>query len=140
LAPDRRTIAGTFPDEDGWIRQLRLVSLSDGGSRDFAGFIPNADGIGYPLFSIPYWTPDSRAVHIRGCDSPDQVIDALRRCPNWSFDAETGERRRLADEAPIGSIHPDRRHVAFVDGKPAYEIWVMQDYLPGETSEPSTRE
>lgn len=138
LSPDRRTIAGTFPGDDGWHRHLRLISLSDGGARELARFIPNAEGMRYPLFSIPYWTPDGRAVHIRGCDSPDQLLEALKRCPNWSFDVETGQRRRLADEAPIGSIHPDGRRVAFVDGETSYEIWVMENYLPGETSEPGT--
>jgi hypothetical protein len=58
------------------------------------------------------------------------VIEALNRCPNWSFDVETGERRRLADNAPIGSIHPDGRRVAFADGETGYEVWVMENYLP----------
>ncbi len=144
LSPDRRTIAGMFdryeeagfdpqkPEENRWI--LRLVSLSDGASRDLAEFTPwvGDNAAGPAMFPELYWTPDSRAIHIRGCLSPDQVIEALNRCPNWSFDVETGERRRLADEAPMGSIHPDGRRVAFADGERAYEIWVMEDYLPSE--------
>ncbi|UCC81611.1 MAG: PD40 domain-containing protein [Gemmatimonadota bacterium] len=145
LSPDRRTIVGVFdpgenPPEDPWT--LRLVSLSDGASRDLAEFKPwvGDDAPGPSLFRALYWTPDSRSVHFRGCLSPDQLIEALNRCPNWSFDVETGERRRLADDAPIGSIHPDGRRVAFADGERAYEIWVMENYLPGEVSESGTRD
>ena len=134
LSPDRRTIAGVFDPvenlENPWT--LRLVSLSDGASRDLAEFKPwvGDDAAGPSVFPELYWTPDSRSVHFRGCLSPDQLIEALNRCPNWSFDVGTGERRRLADEAPIGSIHPDGRRVAFADGETAYEVWVMEDYLP----------
>jgi Tol biopolymer transport system component len=145
LSPDRRTIAGVFgpaenPAESPWT--LRLVSLSDGASRDLAEFKPWAadDAVGPSMWPELFWTPDSRSVHFRGCLSPVQVIEELNRCPNWSFDVETGERRRLADDAPIGSIHPDGRRVAFADGETSYEIWVMEDYLPGETPEPGTRE
>ena len=145
LSPDRRTIAGIFDtyetmdvekqEDYRWI--LRLVSLSDGASRDLAEFVFDEE---QGLRWATYWAPDSRSVHIRGCSSPDQLIEALKRCPNWSFDVETGERRRLADEAPIGSIHPEGRRVAFVDGETAYEVWVMEDYLPGEMSEPGRRD
>jgi hypothetical protein len=116
--------------ENPWT--LRLVSLSDGASRDLAEFLPwiGDDAAGPAMFPEVSWTPDSRSVHFRGCLSPDQVIEALNRCPNWAFDVETGERRRLADDAPIGSIHPDGRRVAFADGETAYEIWVMEGYLP----------
>ncbi|UCC71685.1 MAG: hypothetical protein JSV86_15085 [Gemmatimonadota bacterium] len=116
LSPDRRTIAGVFdryeetgfdpqkPEENRWI--LRLVSLSDGASRDLAEFTPfvGDNAAGPAMFENLSWTPDSRSFHFRGCFSPDQLIEALNRCPNWSFDVETGERRRLADDAPIGSI------------------------------------
>jgi Tol biopolymer transport system component len=138
LSPDRRTIASVFdpavnPAENPeypWT--LKLISLSDGASRDLAEFRPwvadDAPGpSGWPEL---FWTPDSRSLRFRGCLSPDQVIEALNRCPNWSFDVETGERRRLADDAPLGSIHPDGRRVAYADGETAYEVWVMKDYLP----------
>jgi Tol biopolymer transport system component len=145
LSPDRRTIAGMFdpgenPGENPWT--LRLVSLSDGASRDLAEFnaMIGDNAAGPAMFPELSWTPDSRSFHFRGCSSPDQLIEALQRCPNWAFDVETGERRRLADDAPMGSIHPDGRRVAFADGETAYEIWVMEDYLPGETSEPGTRD
>jgi Tol biopolymer transport system component len=145
LSPDRRTIAGIFdPAEDSgenpWT--LRLVSLSDGASRDLAEFHPwiGDDAPGRSLFPELSWTPDGRSIHARACISPDQLIETAGRCPNWSFDVETGERRRLADEAPIGSIHPDGRRVAFADGETAYEIWVMEDYLLGDMSEPGTRD
>ncbi len=145
LSPDRRTIAGMFDPADNLAESpwtLRLVSLSDGASRGLAEFLPwvGDNAPGRSLFPELNWTPDGRSIHIRGCTSPDQLIEALNRCPNWSFDVETGERRRLADDAPIGSIHPDGRRVAFADGERAYEIWVMEDYLPAETSEPGTRD
>lgn len=137
LSPDRRTIAGMFdpaenPGENPWT--LRLVSLSDGASRDLAEFNPviGDNAAGPAMFPELSWTPDSRAVHTRGCSSRDQLIEALNRCPNWAFDVETGERRRLADEAPIGWIHRDGRRVAFAHGDTAYEIWVMEGYLPSE--------
>ena len=130
--PDRRTIAGIFdhpgdPARDAWT--IRLVSVSNGESRDLATFYPwvgdNAPGK-LPVSEM-YWTPDSRSFRFRGCTSPDDLMGALNRCPNWSLDVTTGERRRLADDAPIGSIHPDGRRVAFADGKTANEVWVMDD-------------
>jgi Tol biopolymer transport system component len=143
LSPDRRTIAGVFgpaenPAEQPWT--LRLVSLSDGAPRDLAAFKPWVadDAVGPSMWPELYWTPDSRSFHFRGCFSPDQVIEELNRCPNWSFDVETGERRRLADDAPMGSVHPDGRRVAFADGETAYEIWVMEDYLPVSALEPGS--
>ena len=136
LSPDKRTIAAVFdrggrPEQEGpWT--LRVVSLGDGTTRDLAEFYPwvgnNAPGT-LPVSEI-YWTPDSRSFRWRGCSSPDELIETLNRCPNWSFDVATGERRRLADDAPMGSIHPDGRRVAFADGKTAYEVWVMEGYLP----------
>ncbi|UCC81610.1 MAG: PD40 domain-containing protein [Gemmatimonadota bacterium] len=145
LSPDRRTIAGVFgpaenPGENPWT--LRLVSLSDGASRDLAQFKPWVadDAVGPSMWPELFWTPDSRSFHFRGCISPDQVIEAPNRCPNWSFDVETGAWQRLADNAPLGSIHPDGRRVAFADGETSYEIWVMQDYLPDETSDSGTRD
>jgi Tol biopolymer transport system component len=135
LSPDRHTIAGVFGPvenlgEDPWT--LRLVSLSDGTARDLAQFKPwVADDVAGPAgWPEIFWTPNSRSFRFRGCLSPDQVIEGLNRCPNWSFDVVTGERRRLADDAPMGSIHRDGRRVAFADGETAYEIWVMEDYLP----------
>jgi Tol biopolymer transport system component len=152
LSPDRRTIASVFePTENNALEPvenlgenpwtLRLVSLSNGASRDLAEFRPWVadDAAGPSGWPELFWTPDSRSVHFRGCLSPDQVIEALNRCPNWSFDVGTGERRRLADDAPIGSIHPDGRRVAFADGKTAYEVWVMEDYLPISAAEPGSK-
>jgi Tol biopolymer transport system component len=152
LSPDRRTIASVFePTENGAFEPvenlgenpwtLRLVSLSNGASRDLAQFRPWVadDAAGPSGWPELFWTPDSRSVHFRGCLSPDQVIEALNRCPNWSFDVETGERRRLADDAPIGSIHPDGRRVAFADGERAYEVWVMENYLPISAAEPGSQ-
>lgn len=135
LSPDRRTIAAVFgPAENlsGLPWTLRLVSLSDGAARDLAEFTPFVadDAAGPAGFPELYWTPDSRSLRFRGCLSPDQVIEGLNRCPNWSFDVVTGQRRRLADDAPMGSIHPDGRRVAFSDGETAYEVWVMEGYLP----------
>jgi hypothetical protein len=125
--------------ENPWT--LRLISLNDGASRDLAEFKPwvAEDAVGPSMWPELSWTPDSRSVHFRGCLSPDQVIAALNRCPNWSFDAETGARRRLADDAPMGSIHPDGRRVAFADGERAYEVWVMEDYLPISAAEPGSK-
>jgi len=134
LSPDKHTIAGVFdnadnPAEDPWT--LRLVSLADGASRDLATFYPwigdNSPG-NMPVSGI-FWTPDSRSFRWRGCFSPDQLDKAKNRCPNWSFDVVTGELRRLSDDAPMGSIHPDGRRVAFSDGETAYEVWVMEGYL-----------
>lgn len=139
LSPDKRTIAGVFdrggdpqadPSELRW--SLKTVTLDDGTARDLAEFYPwignNAAGpAGFPDI---LWTPDSRFVRLRTCLSPDQLIGSLNRCPNWSFDVETGEARRLADDAPMGAIHPDGRRVAFADGETAYEVWVMEGYLP----------
>jgi len=135
LSPDRRTIAGVFgPAENltGLPWTLRLVSLGDGASRDLAEFRPWVadDAAGPAAFPELYWTPDSRSFRFRGCISADQVIPGLNRCPNWSFDVVTGERRRLADDAPMGAIHPDGRRVAFADGETAYEVWVMENYQP----------
>ncbi len=153
LSPDRRTIASVFePTESDALEPvenlgespwtLRLVSLSDGASRDLAEFYPwiadDAPGpSGWPEL---FWTPDSRSVRFRGCLSPDQVIEGLNRCPNWAFDVETGARRRLADDAPLGSIDPDGRRVAFADGERAYEVWVMEDYLPVSALEPGSND
>lgn len=137
LSPDRRTIAGVFGPvenlgENPWT--LKIISLADGTSRDLAEFKPWVadDAPGRSGFPELFWTPDSRSFRFRGCLSPDQVIAGLNRCPTWSFDVATGERRRLADDAPIGSIHPDGRRVAFADGETAHEIWVMERYLPIE--------
>jgi len=146
LSPDRRTVAGVFGPVERtgsghpWI--LRLVSLSDGASRDLAEFYPWVadDAVEPSMWPELFWTPDSRSVRFRGCLSPDQVIETLNRCPNWSFDAQTGERRRLADDAPLGSIHPDGRRVAYAYGERAYEVWVMKDYLPVSGARPGSND
>jgi Tol biopolymer transport system component len=86
------------------------------------------EGQRYPSMSSVQWTRDGR-----------YLLYAV-----WDYESESGrlwrvsvaggdpEPTELVLEGEFPQFHPDGRRIAFDYGESAWEIWVMQNYLPKE--------
>ncbi len=72
------------------------------------------------------WTPDGR--YIMFGKQPDEL---------WRLPAEGGKPQKLLamDGLANISIHPDGQRIAFTGGKEEWEVWAMENFLPGFTAD-----
>jgi Tol biopolymer transport system component len=130
LSPDGKYLA--FLTAEGDMAKKKLT--------DILRVIPVAGGKPCDLVQIPLpetigpyaWTPTGREIlFAKGLDYRKKD----KKCELWMIPAQGGEARSLGltiDRIFNLSIHPDGQRIAFSSGKPAAEVWVMENFLPEE--------
>jgi Tol biopolymer transport system component len=127
-------------------RQLAF-SVSESGSK-IINVMPAVGGEAHELLRgdkspMPFasgtmvWASDGRSLLFVRSTSPGGSKTEL-----WQIPLQGGEPRKLeltADNMRDLSVHPDGRHIAFTAGKPKSEIWVMENFLPKEKTQPNNQ-
>ncbi|UCC82139.1 MAG: PD40 domain-containing protein [Gemmatimonadota bacterium] len=130
LSPDRRKLALYLAPEDTTkASSLMLVPVVGGTPRELHRFASDAPGP-----SNLTWTPDGRhLVYTTFWDAAGL----------WRLPVEGGVPERLGwegmDKQRDIRFHPDGQRIAFTAGGYAFEIWVMEDFLPGYRAGEETR-
>jgi Tol biopolymer transport system component len=131
IAPDGSSLAVVVHRvmEDGPGSQILMLPASGGEVRELTPFAP---GIG--INSIA-WTPESRAIlyamyRIDPAEAPADWSGGV-----WRVPAAGGQPEPIGLEMD-GLIqnmrfHPDGRRLALVTQRTSFELWVMEDFLPG---------
>ena len=120
LSPDRRVIAfALWPDDTEQGGTLLLIPVSDGEPTVLHRF-----DAGAAKPRVMSWTPDGRYLDYTVWDERE-----LWRVPVAGGDPELLEWRGMERQVGI-SFHPDGERIAFHAGKYAFEVWVMEGFLP----------
>jgi Tol biopolymer transport system component len=126
LSPDGHQVAFTTRNETGGSSTLNLIPLSGGDTRELLrAQTPDALGLGD-------WTPDGRYI-VFGRARGDSKDPQSSKTTLWRIAAEGRKAEKLdlaMDNIRPLRIHPDGRRVAFGAGSPAWELWVMENFLP----------
>ncbi len=120
LSPDRRTLAVVLWDREmAQGGSLLLVPVTGGAATELHRFEPGA-----PKPRVITWTPDSRYLVYTVWDAGEL----------WRLPVEGGTPERLEwdgmDQQLDLRFHPDGQRIAFTAGGYAFEVWVMEDFLP----------
>jgi Tol biopolymer transport system component len=128
LSPDGTTVAAWRGR--GTERRIRYVIFTiplDGGEpRD----IPTAEDV--KLGDQVVWTPDQRFLITTRPDDLDDSSNSIRHLVRVNI--ETGEVQELGlsgESIMYLRLSPDGRQLAYVAGSESYEVWVMENFLPG---------
>ncbi len=126
LSPDGTTVAAWHGrGTEAWAR-LFTVPLDGGEPRE----IPTAEGVKLGYGAI--WTPDQRFLITTRPDDAGDASNAVRHVVRVSV--ETGEVQDLGlsgESILYLRLSPDGRQLAYVAGSESYEVWVMENFLPG---------
>jgi Tol biopolymer transport system component len=121
LSPDGRQLA--FAVGGGGERSLMLMPATGGVSRELHRFQTEKN---YNVFDIT-WSVDGRhLLYVRPWDGAVEL---------WRVPVVGGEPEKLdlsANRISKIRFHPDGRRIAFEGGRSGAEIWVMEDFLPGQ--------
>jgi Tol biopolymer transport system component len=126
LSPDGTTIAAWQGRGTSAWGRLLTIPVAGGDPRE----VPTAEdqGLGFRLA----WSPDQRFLITTRPDDPDDPLNFIRHFVR--VELETGEVRDLglSGESVLWfRLSPDGRQLAYVAGSESYEVWVMENFLPG---------
>ena len=83
------------------------------------------------------WTPDGQGLlFVREGNSDGSKTEL------WQIPLKGGGPRKqelVAENMRDLSIHPDGRHIAFTSGQNKSEVWVVENFLPKETTQPDNQ-
>jgi Tol biopolymer transport system component len=131
LSPDGRYLASRRDDAAAKASSLVFVPVAGDQPRELLRLTqPEA------LQQRPVWTPDSRAVlAVKSTRSRRELwMIPLSGSPRM-LDVDPGLWMDRAVEDGLGTdqgfaLSPDGRHIAFLMGKQAAEVWALQNFLP----------
>lgn len=126
LSPDGSAVAAWHGKATGGGVRFLIVPLYGGDVREIP--TPAETKLG----SAVVWTPDQRFLVTTRLDDPDDPSNWVRHLVR--VDIETGEVQELGlsgESLGFFRLSPDGRHLAYASGSEAYEVWVMEDFLPG---------
>jgi len=119
----------------------RQLALYGGWERNSSLLVaPIATGQLRTLFSSPQgiktiaWTPDGRHL-LFSLTQPAGGAGSGATTDLWRIPVEGGQSQKLElamDSLADLRVHPNGRHIAFVAGSHKGEVWVMENFLPGE--------
>ena len=119
----------------------RQLALYGGWERNSSLLVaPIATGQLRALFSSPQgiktiaWTPDGRHLLFSLTQSAGGAGSGATT-DLWRIPVEGGQSQKLElamDSLADLRVHPNGRHIAFVAGSHKGEVWVMENFLPGE--------
>jgi len=125
VSPDDRSVLFRTWEQASRSYRMTVVSVADGTVRHVVEvrepeFIPGFGGLA--------WSPDGEQIWFVKASNDAQDSFALWRVPFKAGDPEpTGlTAERLRDLR----FHPDGRRFAFTAGRPKYEVWVLENFLP----------
>ena len=125
LSPDGRWLALGSWDAVKKTAVLKIAPASGGEAREILR-LPEPGTFSRTLT----WTRDSRYIlFTQEARAGPQAIAEL-----WRVPAEGGEPQRLGlamEHLREVRVHPDGQRLAFVGGRDKYEVWVMENFLPG---------
>jgi Tol biopolymer transport system component len=133
VSPDRRYLASG--SNEGPASTILLIPMAGGEPRQLLRV--NRPEV---LFGgTVSWIPDGSAVIVA-------KADASGRQELWLVPIEGGQPRKLDIDASAWllqegfRLRPDGKEIAFVSqaGKPGSEIWALENFLPGQTTEKQT--
>jgi Tol biopolymer transport system component len=126
LSPDGATVAAWHgPGTEVWARLL-TIPLDGGEPREIP--TPADVKLGYQVI----WTPDQRFLITTRPDDPEDSSNSIRHLVRVNI--ETGEVQDMGLSGErIGYLRlsADGRQLAYVAGSESYEVWVMENFLPG---------
>jgi Tol biopolymer transport system component len=124
VSPDGSTLALSLQALDEMKHQIVVLPANGGDAR---ALTPPTNGI----FSIS-WTPDGKAILYSMYKSH---LDASEQVTNlWRVGVAGGEPQLVGLEMEAiryPRFHPDGRRIVFAAGGASFELWVMEDFLPG---------
>jgi Tol biopolymer transport system component len=125
VSPDGRWLAFTVSDAATRSTALMVVAASGGEPRELLR-VKEPESLRASLA----WTPDGRQVlFVKGEDPNVQKVPAL-----WHIPVQGGEARKL-ELALLNlrnmAVHPDGRRIVFAGGENKWEVWVLENFLPG---------
>jgi Tol biopolymer transport system component len=125
ISPDDRSVLFRTWEQASRSCRMTVVSAADGTARHVVEvrqpeFIPGFGGLA--------WSPDGEQIWFTRASPDTEDSFALWRVPFKGGDPEdTGlTAERLRDLR----FHPDGRRFSFTAGRPKYEVWVMENFLP----------
>jgi Tol biopolymer transport system component len=130
LSPDGGRIAARIWDENKKSTLLAFLSSKGGETQKLLELEGQESISGFA------WTPDSRQLLFVKKIRHEQSIRG--RSKLWLLSAENGEYRKLEDlmtGVDRLSIHPDGRRLAFSTHIPKSEVWIMENFLPGDSAQ-----
>jgi Tol biopolymer transport system component len=126
LSPDGTAVAAWHGrGSQAWAR-LFTVPLDGGEPRE----IPTPEQVKLRYEAV--WTPDQRFLITTRPDDPDNSSNLTRHVVRVNI--ETGEVQDLGlcgESIMSLRLSPDGRQLAYVAGSESYEVWVMENFLPG---------
>lgn len=125
VSPDGSSLAVSLQALDDWQTQIRVLPANGG---DVRAVTP----LTYGITSIA-WTPDGQYILYPMRESDRGSSDQRRRL--WRVAVAGGEPELVGLEMEAiryPRFHPDGRRIAFAAGSASFELWVMEDFLPGE--------
>ena len=118
-------------DKENGLVMPRLIAprvRPEGGGDNY----PAAGGWSIVSGICPVWTPDQRFFITTRPDDPEGSSNHLRHFVRVNID--TGEIQDLGlsgESIMYWRLSPDGRKLAYVAGSESYEVWVMENFLPG---------
>ena len=127
LSRDGRQLA--FESSESGSKIIKVIPAAGGEARELL----RRDGsLMHNTFGTIAWAPDGLSVLFARQTGPGSSKTEL-----WSASVQGGEPRRLeltAENMRDLSVHPDGRHIAFTAGQTRSEAWVMENFLPANSS------
>jgi len=123
LSPDGKWIATWGEDEFAKAETIIIIPVAGGESREvFRVRRPRSVG-------VSAWAPDSNSIIVR------ELVSTGGGSERWQVPLSGGEPRKLNLNLGLGNdgplrVHPDGRQVAYSSGNDAWEVWVMENFLP----------
>jgi Tol biopolymer transport system component len=135
LSPDGRSLAMAATNPATKASSLLLVSVADGRQKELLRLARSESWV-HGIRNIA-WTPDGRAVLVAKLVAGHPEL--------WRVPADGATARRLDIDPEIWikgaiggmdrgfALSPDGRHIAFLMGKSAAEVWALENFLPRAT-------
>ena len=141
LSPDGGSLVALILDEDQKSKVLTLMPSEGGELRELLE-LKGKEGFTGPRGLA--WAPDSRKIlFAKFIKMTDQEQPNQGRNELWILSTETGEQRKLGDlmngPGVEISLHPNGRSLVFSANVYKSEVWVMENFLPGDEAKAKGR-